>query len=70
MPAIGSRPAPSPAKRGLTGHALSGPASVPDGGFGRVTDASGERERYLDHLLRSLTGSAAGRPAGRAARGG
>jgi phosphoglucosamine mutase len=36
---------------------LAGPGvdgGVPALGFGRVTDASGERERYLDHLLSSL----------------
>jgi phosphoglucosamine mutase len=31
---------------------------VPELGFGRVTDASAERERYLDHLLASLPDSA------------
>src|SRR6202161_2330055 len=30
--------------------------------FGRVTDASGERERYLDHLLSSLPAEAGDRP--------
>ncbi len=35
---------------------------VPELGFGRVTDASGERELYLDHLLSSLPGPAAGEP--------
>jgi phosphoglucosamine mutase len=30
---------------------------LPDLGFGRVTDASGERERYLDHLLSTLPDS-------------
>ena len=36
----------------------TGPAGpgVPERGFGRVTDASGERERYLDHLLSTLPG--------------
>ena len=28
---------------------------IPDAGFGRVTDASGEGERYLTHLLGTLT---------------
>jgi phosphoglucosamine mutase len=51
-----------PAEPGLIRHALSGPASVPEAGFGRVTDASGERMRYLDHLLRSLTASRPGGP--------
>jgi phosphoglucosamine mutase len=34
----------------------TGPAAacLPELGFGRVTDASGERERYLDHLLSTL----------------
>ena len=43
---------------------------VPELGFGRVTDASGERERYLDHLLSSLPAEAGDRPAGRPAGGG
>ncbi len=34
----------------------------PELGFGRVTDASGERERYLDHLLSTLPGSGVGAP--------
>jgi phosphoglucosamine mutase len=37
-------------------------SGVPALGFGRVTDASGERERYLDHLLSSLPGPAGGKP--------
>jgi phosphoglucosamine mutase len=37
-------------------------ASLPELGFGRVTDASGERERYLDHLLSTLPDSGAGAP--------
>lgn len=32
-----------------------GPAAVPAGGFGRVSDASAEHERYVDHLVSSLT---------------
>jgi phosphoglucosamine mutase len=35
---------------------------VPELGFGRLTDASGERERYLDHLLSSLPDSAGDKP--------
>jgi phosphoglucosamine mutase len=35
---------------------------LPKLGFGRVTDASGERERYLDHLLSTLPGPAGGTP--------
>jgi phosphoglucosamine mutase len=35
---------------------------VPELGFGRVTDASGERERYLGHLLSSLPEAAGGKP--------
>ena len=41
----------------------SAPATPPEFGFGRVTDALAERERYLDHLVSSL--SAAGGPPGR-----
>jgi phosphoglucosamine mutase len=38
------------------------PGGVPELGFGRVTDASGERERYLDHLLSSLPAEAGEKP--------
>jgi phosphoglucosamine mutase len=38
-------------------------AAQPAGGFGRVRDASGERERYLGHLLASRPGTAALRAA-------
>jgi phosphoglucosamine mutase len=37
-------------------------ATLPELGFGRVTDASGERERYLDHLLSTLPGSGSAAP--------
>lgn len=39
----------------------NGPAAVrpPAGGFGRVADATAERERYLDHLLSTLPGNGA-----------
>ncbi|HEY2550981.1 MAG TPA: phosphoglucosamine mutase [Streptosporangiaceae bacterium] len=40
--------------------ARAGAPGVPDGGFGRVSDASGEGERYLEHLLATLDG--VGRP--------
>ena len=36
--------------------------TLPELGFGRVTDASGERERYLDHLLSTLPGPGAAAP--------
>jgi phosphoglucosamine mutase len=44
----------------------SGPAEPPECGFGRVTDASAERERYLDHLVSSVpaAGGATARDAG------
>jgi phosphoglucosamine mutase len=52
-----------------TGHATTASATtrparttLPELGFGRVTDASGERERYLDHLLSTLPGSGAAAP--------
>jgi phosphoglucosamine mutase len=52
-----------------TGHATTASAAtrlarttLPELGFGRVTDASGERERYLDHLLSTLPGSGAAAP--------
>jgi phosphoglucosamine mutase len=35
---------------------LGGPSGVPEGGFGRVRDASGESQRYLDYLLSTVTG--------------
>jgi phosphoglucosamine mutase len=35
---------------------LAGPSGVPEGGFGRVRDASGEGQRYLDYLLSTVTG--------------
>jgi phosphoglucosamine mutase len=35
---------------------------VPGRGFGRVSDASGERERYLDHLLATLPAPASAAP--------
>ncbi len=47
-----------------TGSSVTGAGAgrLPELGFGRVTDASGERERYLDHLLSTLPGSAGGAP--------
>ncbi len=39
----------------------TGPDHVPDGGFGRVSDAADEGQRYLDHLIASL--AVAGRAA-------
>jgi phosphoglucosamine mutase len=35
---------------------------VPALGFGRITEAHGEQERYLDHLLSTLPGSGRGQP--------
>ena len=35
---------------------LGGPSGVPEGGFGRVRDASAEGQRYLDYLLSTVTG--------------
>jgi len=35
---------------------LAGPSGVPEGGFGRVRDAAGEGQRYLDYLLSTVTG--------------
>jgi phosphoglucosamine mutase len=47
-----------------TGSPGAGPVAglLPELGFGRVSDASGERERYLDHLLSTLPDSAGSRP--------
>jgi len=39
-----------------------GDGGVPERGFGRVTDASGQRERYLEHLLSTLPDSAGEKP--------
>jgi phosphoglucosamine mutase len=47
-------PAARPSGNGNASH-----GGVPDAGFGRVTDASGEGERYLDHLLSTLSGPGA-----------
>ncbi len=44
-----------PADRG----GLADGSGVPAAGFGRVTDAAGEGERYLDHLLATLAGPGA-----------
>jgi phosphoglucosamine mutase len=41
---------------GRLAETLLGPGGVPDTGFGRVTDAPGHGDRYLDHLLASLPG--------------
>src|SRR6266567_3352231 len=46
-----------------------GSGGVPRGGFGRVSDATGESEIYLDHLLSTLGGASAPAPAGAAQRG-
>ncbi len=43
------------------------PAQPPAAGFGRVTDAGPERDRYLDHLLASVTGANGDQPAQSAA---
>jgi phosphoglucosamine mutase len=46
-------------QNGTAGHG-SGPTSVPEAGFGRVTDAADQGERYITHLLSTLPGDAAG----------
>src|SRR3984957_16275452 len=38
----------------------SGPVGVPEAGFGRVSDAPDQGQRYVDHLLSTLSGSASG----------
>src|SRR5215475_10070214 len=48
-------------ERRLKGGAADGPG-VPALGFGRVTDATQEQERYLDHLLSTLPDSAGDKP--------
>ncbi len=40
-------------QNGAAGYG-SGPTSVPEAGFGRVTDAADQGERYIDHLLSTL----------------
>ncbi len=47
-----------------TGALGAGPGAglLPELGFGRVSVASGERERYLDHLLSTLPDSVGSRP--------
>ena len=49
---------------GWPGFLSADHGGIPHAGFGRVTDASAEGERYLDHLLSTLDG-----PAGRAGSG-
>jgi phosphoglucosamine mutase len=39
-----------------SGPVHAGPAGVPEAGFGRVGDAPGEGERYLQHLLATVPG--------------
>jgi phosphoglucosamine mutase len=46
----GDRPAREPQA------ALAGPAGVPEGGFGRVRDATDQGERYLGYLLSTVAG--------------
>jgi phosphoglucosamine mutase len=57
-PVSPNRVSPGPVQPGQ-GHA--GPAGVPDAGFGRVGDAPGEGERYLEHLLATVPGLLGGR---------
>jgi phosphoglucosamine mutase len=45
------------------GSPIAAGQTIPAAGFGRVSDASGEAERYLGHLLATLAGPAAGQPA-------
>ena len=40
----------------------SSPSGVPEGGFGRVREAVGEGQRYLDYLLSTVTGPDGTRP--------
>jgi len=54
---------PDEAEDEIEGRLTAGSdGGVPELGFGRVTDASAERERYLDHLLASLPDSAGTAP--------
>ncbi len=46
------------------GAGIAGPALLPRSGFGRVRDASGKAEAYLDHLLATLDGPGDGLPLG------
>ena len=59
--AEGARPGIAGVVRQARGSTASlGPAGVPVGGFGRVTDATDQRERYLAHLLSTLPRGASG----------
>jgi phosphoglucosamine mutase len=49
-------PGPFPPGSVPPGGGHAGPAGVPEAGFGRVGDAPGEGERYLEHLLATVTG--------------
>jgi phosphoglucosamine mutase len=51
-----SQPGSSQPGPGQPGLVHSGPAGVPEAGFGRVGDAPGEGERYLQHLLATVPG--------------
>jgi phosphoglucosamine mutase len=55
---------PDEAEDEIERRLVAGPGGggVPELGFGRITDASGERERYLDHLLATLPDSAGPAP--------
>jgi phosphoglucosamine mutase len=44
------------------GGGPGGPTGVPEGGFGRVREAAGEGQRYLDFLLSTVTGRDGGAP--------
>jgi len=54
--------APGSSAPGSSAPGSPGVGRLPELGFGRVSDASGERERYLDHLLSTLPDSAGSRP--------
>jgi phosphoglucosamine mutase len=64
LAAVSSATGSSATGSSATGPSATGPAGggLPELGFGRVTDASHERERYLDHLLSTLPGSGDGAP--------
>jgi phosphoglucosamine mutase len=53
-------------RQGSSNSASIGPAGVPAAGFGRITDATDQRERYIAYLLSTLSGddngSASARP--------
>jgi phosphoglucosamine mutase len=49
-------PRPDGGRSARPGSLQPGPAGVPEAGFGRVGDAPGQGERYVEHLLATVAG--------------